>query len=127
MVAGPMPAGATFSITTRRGKITMATLQLQDDQHCPLSIQADDKAGNPVTLPVGAVTWSSSNPSVATVTPSADGMTADVAATGPLGSAQVGVAVDLGGGQQLTGTLDVTIVAGAAASILIVPGTPVAK
>lgn len=106
----------------------MATLALLDNQHCPLAIQAVDAAGQPTTLPAGAVTWTSSNPSVATVTPSADGMSADVAATGTaLGTAQVAVSADLGGGNVLTGTLDVTVGAGAAASIQIVPGTPVAK
>lgn len=105
----------------------MATLQLQDDQHCPLAIQALDHANNPVTLPPGAVSWTSSNPSVAVVTPSADGMSANVAAAGPLGTAQVGVSVDLGGGNALTGSLDVVVVAGQAATIQVVPGTPVAK
>lgn len=122
MIAGPLPAGAVFTIVTRKRKMTMATLQLQDDQHCPLTIQAVDAAGNPVTLPAGSVSWTSSNPSVATATPSADGMSCDVAAVGPLGSAQIGVTA-----AGLTGTLDVTVVAGAAASIQIVPGTPVAK
>lgn len=105
----------------------MATLQLQDTQHCPLAIQAVDAAGNPATLPPGAVTWTSSNPSVAPVTPSADGMSADVSAAGPLGTAQIGVSVAVSPSTTLTGSLDVTVVAGDAATIQIVPGTPVAK
>ncbi len=105
----------------------MATLALLDNQHCPLAIQAVDAAGNPATLPAGAVTWTSSNPSVAAITPSADGMTCDVAAVGPLGTAQIGVSVAVDATTTLTGSLDVTVSAGAAATIQIVPGTPVNK
>jgi len=127
IIAGPVPAGATFTVTMHRGQITMATLQLQDNQHCPLSIQAVDAAGNPVALPTGSVSWSSSNTSVASVVPSADGMSCDVAAAGALGAAQVGVSVVVDANTTLTGSLDVSVGAGAAATIQIVPGTPVAK
>jgi hypothetical protein len=124
MVVGPVPAGAVFTITRRRGKNnTMATLQLEDNQECPLSIQADDAAGNPTTLPAGSVAWASSNTAVATVTPSADGSTAVVAAAGQLGTAQVSVQASVASGP-ISGTLDVTVVAGAAATIQIVTGTP---
>lgn len=105
----------------------MATLQLQDTQHCPLSIQAVDAAGNPAVLPAGSVTWTSSNPAIASATPSADGSSCDVAAVGPLGAAQIGVSVVVDPSTTLTGTLDVSVVAGAAATIQIVPGAPVAK
>lgn len=108
----------------------MGTLALLDNQHCPLALQAADAAGNPTTLPAGSVTWTSSNPSVAVVTPSADGMTADVAAVGPLGTAQIGVSVQVdptGATAPLTGSLNVTVSAGAAATINVVPGTPVNK
>ena len=105
----------------------MATLALLDNQHCPLTIQAVDAAGNPATLPAGAVTWTSSNPAVATVTPAADGMSADISAVGPLGAAQIALSVAVDATTTLTGTLDVAVTAGAAATIQIVPGTPVAK
>jgi hypothetical protein len=106
----------------------MATLALTDIQHCPLSLVADDGAGNPTTLPAGAVTWASSNTSIVTVTPSADGMSADVASVGPIGTAQVSVSVTTDPAQSpLTGTLDVSVGASAAATIQIVTGTPVAK
>ncbi len=106
----------------------MAALQLTDIQHCPLSISAVDAAGNPTTLPAGSVTWSSSDPKVATVTPAADGMTADVAAVGPLGNAQVVVSVLVDPAKPaLTGTLDVTVVASAAATIQITAGAPANK
>ena len=105
----------------------MATLQLTDAQHCPLAFQAVDAAGNPVTIPPSSITWASSNPSIVAATPSADGTSCDVAAVGPLGTSQVGVSVVVNATLTLTGTLDVSVVAGAAATIQIVPGTPVAK
>lgn len=105
----------------------MNTLSLLDNQHCPLAIQAVDAAGNPTTLPAGSVTWTTSNGAVAVITPSADGMTCDVAAVGPLGTAQIGVAVVVSPTVTLTGSLAVTVSASAAASIQVVPGTPVNK
>lgn len=106
----------------------MATLALTDIQKDNLAIQAVDAAGNPVTLPAGAVTWTSSNDTVVSVAPSADGMSADIAAVGPLGTAQIGVSVVVDPTQPpLTGSLDVTVGASAAATIQIVPGTPVNK
>lgn len=105
----------------------MATLNLVDTEHCPLAIEADDGAGNPTNLPAGSVTWTSSNPAVAAVTPAADGMSCDLAAVGPLGTAQIGVSAVIDANTMFTGTLDVTVTAGAAKTIRIVAGAPVAK
>jgi len=108
----------------------MASLQLTDVQHDSLALVALDAAGNPATLPAGSVTWGVSDPTILAVTPSDDGMSADVAAQGPLGTAQVTVAVALDPSdpsKTLTGTLDVTVVASAAATIQIVPGAPTNK
>ena len=102
----------------------MATLQLTDVQHDALTLTAADAAGNPVALPAGSVTWGASDPTILAVTPSADGMSADVAAQGPLGTAQVTVSVAIDATTTLTGSLDVVVVASAAATIQIVPGTP---
>ena len=102
----------------------MASLQLTDIQRDSLSLSAADAAGNPTTLPAGSVTWGVSDPTILAVTPSDDGMSADVAALGPLGTAQVTVAVVLDANTTLTGSLDVAVVASAAATIQIVPGTP---
>jgi hypothetical protein len=110
-----------------KGTLAMNTLALLDNQHCPLAIQAVDAAGNPTALPAGSVTWTTSNSAVAAVTPSADGMTCDVAAVGPLGTAQIGVSVIVSPTVTLTGALAVTVGASAAASIQVVPGTPVNK
>lgn len=105
----------------------MGTLSLLDSQHCPLTIQALDAAGNPTTLPAGSVTWSSSVPTVCAITPSTDGMSCDVAAVGPLGTSQIGVSVAVSPTVTLTGSLTVTVTAAAAATIQVVPGTPVSK
>ena len=105
----------------------MATLQLTDIQHDSLTLTAADAAGNPVALPTGSVSWSVSDPAILAITPSADGSSADLAAQGPLGTAQVQVSVAIDPTTTLTGTLDVTVVASAAATIQIVPGTPVNK
>jgi hypothetical protein len=102
----------------------MASLQLTDIQHDLLALTASDGAGNTVPLPAGSVTWGTSDPTILAITPSADGMSADVAAQGPLGAAQVTVAVALDASTTLTGTLDVTVVASAAATIQIVAGVP---
>jgi uncharacterized protein YjdB len=67
-------------------------------------------AGNPVP----GITWSSSDDSVATVTPSADGTTATVAATGKLGTATITAAAG-----NLTATDDITVIAGSAVSLTL--------
>lgn len=105
----------------------MASLQLTDIQQDSLALVATDAAGNPATLPPGSVTWAVSDTTILSITPSADGMSASIAAVGALGAAQVQVSVQLDATTTLTGTLDVTVVASAAATIQIVPGTPTNK
>lgn len=62
------------------------------------------------------------------MTPSADGMSADISAVGPLGTSQISVAVLVDPAlPPLTGTLDVTVGGSAVASIVVTPGAPVAK
>ena len=108
----------------------MASFQLTDIQHVPASIEVDDGAGNPVAAPAGAVTWGTSDASILTVTPSADGTSADIAATGPLGTAQVTVSVQLDPNDPkstITGSADITVVASAASTIKLNFGTPTNK
>lgn len=105
----------------------MATLTLTDSQQCPLSVQAADKRGNPTgTLPAGTVvTYLVDNPNVLTLTDNHDG-TALIASAGPIGAANVTVnAADASGNAIGTGTLAVTVIAGAPTTITVVPGTPV--
>jgi hypothetical protein len=105
--------------------LRMATLQLTDIQHDSLILSGTDAAGNPAPLPAGSVTWGVSDPTILAITPAADGISADVAAQGPLGTAQVTVSVALDAtSTPKTGSLDVTVVASAVATIQIVAGTP---
>ncbi len=103
-------------------------LQLTDSQQCALSIAPVDAKGNPAPVQ-GAPVWASSAPTVAAVTPSADGLSANIVA-GATGTAQISVSADadLGDGvTTITGVLDVTVVGGQATSIGIVAGTPVSQ
>jgi hypothetical protein len=96
-------------------------LQLTDSQQVHLTLAEKDKAGNPVspsTVPV----WLSSNTDVVTLSVAADGLSADAVTTGAIGSATISASSD-----NLTGTLDVTVVPGAAVTIELDAGTPTEK
>lgn len=92
---------------------------MTDSQKATLSIQPVDKRGNPTTE-AGIPVWATSDPAIITITPSSDKLSCDVAAAGPLGSAQVTVSDGTA-----TGILDITIVAGAEASIAISAAVPI--
>lgn len=109
-----------------RSKIDMA-FTLTDIQQVTLAITAVDARGNPAKLD-GAPVWATSDAALLTVVPSEDGLSCVATAVGPLGTAQVLVTADadLGAGiRELTGLLDVEIIASEALNITIVPGTPV--
>jgi hypothetical protein len=100
-------------------------LQLTDSQQCALTIQPVDKKGQPAQVDVASAMWTSSNPDVAAV--NSNGLRATVVAGMP-GMAQINVTVDadLGEGvRELSGTLDVTVVAGDAVSLGIQTEPPV--
>lgn len=104
-------------------------LLLTDVQKVVLSIRPVDAAGNPAPVD-GVPTWSVSDPTLLSVSPAGDGMSAVVTANGPLGSAQVSVSADadMGAGVVLiSGTLDVTVSASQAVSLSISSGAPEAK
>jgi hypothetical protein len=103
-------------------------LTMTDSQHAALSIKVVDKKGNAAPVD-GKPVWSTDNPDVLALTPSDDGLTCDVAAVGPLTASPVRVSVtadaDLGAGvTDITGFIDVTIVAGSATSIEVTAGPP---
>lgn len=52
-----------------------------------LTLAVVDTTGNPIAVVTPTPTWASSDPSVATVTPAADGMSATVVQVGAAGSA----------------------------------------
>lgn len=103
-------------------------LTLTDTQQCTLGpIAAVDGRGNPAPID-GVPTWVSSDPTILTVEPSADGLSALVKSVGPLGNAQVTVTADadMGAGTvSITGLQDVTVIAGQAVVVTVPAGVPV--
>lgn len=103
-------------------------LNLTDIQKCNVSITPVDAKG--IQVPVdGVPAWASSNDAVATVAPSADGLSADIVAGVP-GTVTISVTADAQIGDGVTpiaGTLDVTVGPSAAISVEIVAGTPEAQ
>lgn len=117
------PISEQPSIGTNRRTSTM--LQLTNTQQCALSVSGVDKKGNPAGL--DSIAYSSSDPSVATVTQdTADSSKALVKAVAA-GTVQINVSADadLGDGvSTLSGVLDITVVAGQAVGFVINTGTP---
>lgn len=123
---GMVPTNAALNSVHTQRSIDMALI-LTDEQKVTLSVAFVTAKGNPATVD-GPPVWTVSNDTVLSVVPSADGLSADVVSVGPLGASQVSVTADadLGAGvTALIGTLDVTVVASEAASIVISAGTPV--
>lgn len=79
-----------------------------------VSLVLKDKFGNDASVD-GAPVWASTNPDIATVTPSADGLSATLVSSGRMGTAEVTVDLDadLGEGvRSLTGSALVDVVSG---------------
>ncbi len=106
---------------------TMNTLK--DNQNVPVTIEVDDIVGNPVTDATfpSPPTWQSSDTSIVTVTPAADGLSALVDTTGKLGTAQVRVDGTTNDGRSITGIGDTEVVTSGATTFKLVFGTPVDK
>jgi hypothetical protein len=101
-------------------------LQLTDTQQVPVQIAGADKKGAPA--PVQNPTFTSSDPNVATVTQDTTDPTKATVVAGLPGTCQIQVSADadLGDGvTTISGVLDITVVAGQAASIAVTAGTPV--
>lgn len=98
---------------------------LTDTQQVTLSLDIRNKKGNPADVD-GAPQWSSSNPAVATVEPSADGKSALVKAQTPGDTTIAAVAdADLGSGVvEITGIEQVQVKAGQAVTVGFVAGVP---
>lgn len=106
--------------------MTDSVFQLTVDQQLPCTLQFVDAHGNAAPVPTGVPTWTVDHPELLTVTADADGMSASLVPTAVEGVAVVTVSLTVDT-VTITGTLSVTILGGAVASITIVPGTPVAK
>jgi hypothetical protein len=100
-------------------------VDLQADKKVALSLQYTDEVGNAVPAPVDAVAvYTVDDPSIINLTDNGDG-TAEAAATGTLGTANVHVeASSVSTGLSLTGDLQLVVVAGLAERIAIVAGAP---
>lgn len=103
----------------------MSTLILSSTQQVEVHISPVDAKGH--SAPVdGVPLWDTSNPGVAEVVPTSDGLGALIVAQGP-GMTQVSVSVDTRMGEAvnlITGALDVTVTPAEAVAVAIVPGTP---
>jgi len=99
---------------------------LVDNEDDTFDVMGADSVGNPVDISaVATITASSDNTSVLTVDPPT-GMSSAMHAVGPLGSANVTVVATWNDGSlgPFTAALPVSVVAGPANSVVIVPGTP---
>lgn len=117
-----------LTTTTNEGYIQMA-LVLTDEQKVSLSLSPKTAAGNPAALD-GAPVWSVSDPSVLELAVAEDGLSAVVSAKG-LGAAQVSVVadadLDAGEVRELSGVLDILVVAAEAATLGVSAGVPELK
>lgn len=101
---------------------------MRDDQKMTLAVKAVDAKGFPALVD-GVPTWASSDETVVTVVPAADGMSGEVTAVAP-GTARVVVTgdADLGAGvTPITGIDDFTITGGGAASFQVTGSAPVSQ
>jgi hypothetical protein len=120
--------GFIWSVTAHGITTTGITmLALPNDHKVTASIQPVDAKGNPAQID-GQAQWSSSSPSIANVQNiSTDTLSAEVIPGDQLGSCQINVQADadLGSGiQNITGVLDVQVVAGAAVGFTISTSVP---
>lgn len=123
----PLPAVRLVFDTTMERQLQIGAIQMviKDTQKFTASIRPVDAKGNPALVQDGSVQWT--GPDFLTVTPSADGLSADVSAKGPLGSGQLSVSADadLGDGvTTITGVLQVDVLAGQAVSLSVDSSTP---
>jgi hypothetical protein len=98
---------------------------LTDNQKVTFSISPKDAKGNPAAVD-GVPVWTNSNPLVGTLTPAADGLSAEFVASIP-GTTTVAAKADadLGAGvTDLAATADVTVVPGAAVTMDLTAGDP---
>jgi hypothetical protein len=99
-------------------------MDLMADQQVPLSVEYTDEVGNAVPTPAGATAvFTVDDPTIINLTDNGDG-TANAAATGTLGTANVHLVATTAAGATLTGDLQIVVVAGLAERVTVVAGTP---
>lgn len=104
----------------------METITVIQDVSAGITGALDGK-GNSVPVPTFAAppSWSSSDPTVLTVAPAANGLSAVVTAVGKVGTATITVSgTPQGSSTAINGSAQVSVTAAAAASLSIGFGTP---
>lgn len=121
----PLPAVKIIFTVEMEGQTTEGeSIAMTNSQQATATIQPVDKKRQPAPVD-GVPVWASSDETIITVTPAADGLSAVVAAVGPLGAAKVSVTADadLGAGvSSIFGSLDVTVTQGQAVGMTITLG-----
>ena len=116
------------SIVILIGNEIARRIKMKDTEKVTASLAEVDAKGFPVDTPAAfdqPPAWSIDDPTIASLSPSADGSTCDVVAIKP-GNANLSVAAQIGG-QQFSGQTAVLVTSGDAASIAIQLGAPVAQ
>lgn len=99
---------------------------LDDDEILTMGIAATDEFGNPTTLGLTAPTFTVADPTIVAVTLAPDNLSLVLTPTGKLGTTQIAVTETVPTlAAPLTGTINLTVVAGAASKLTFVPGTTV--
>jgi hypothetical protein len=104
-------------------------LVLTADQKVRLTVSYRDNYGNTASVD-GPTRWEVSDESIVTVTPGADGTSADVVTVGPAGTAQVRAIADAvaGEGERLIiGIQEIQVVGGEARIVALTAGAAEAK
>lgn len=113
--------------STRKGDRLM--LILSTSQKVTLWVEPLDQYDNPARID-GMPTWALSDPSIGTLTPNADGLSAVFVTSGVLGLTQVSAQADadLGAGvRHIARTLDIAVEASEAVSLGLKAGVPEPK
>lgn len=113
--------GPVYTASKRHRPMRISTmgLTLLATQQAVVTLSFKDKRNNPAAAPGSSTSWTTSDPTIVTVAPAPDGLSALVASAGAIGTAQVKVTSG-----SVTGELDVTVEAGVATSVTLTPSAP---
>jgi hypothetical protein len=98
------------------------TFTLSETQQVVLSLSFLDADGNPGLI-TGNPSWGADTNVPASLTPAANGLTATLVGQA-VGTVNITATAQSSSGAQLSATLQVSVIGGAAVSMSIVPGTP---
>ena len=104
-------------------------LVLTADQKVVLTASYQDRYGNPAPID-GQPAWETSADGIVTVTPSEDGLSAEVVTVGQIGTVQVRASADAVPGSEtklIIGVLDIQVVGGEARVVTLSAGTASSK